>query len=141
MGTTVSQVNELTHQPVGGRKRGGGVRIGEMERDSMLAHGAAYMLNDRLMQCSDYSECYCCVRCGTLLAVQMSKVWLHGLFCLVVLLRCRVLCLLPSFMVACRFCFVPQIALLGSQHPRLSLLCRWGEWAARSAAASGCGRP
>lgn len=70
---STGKVNELTHQPVGGRKRGGGIRVGEMERDSMLAHGAAFMINDRLMQCSDYSQGYCCSRCGSILSVQLSK--------------------------------------------------------------------
>lgn len=70
------KINQLTHQPIGGRKRGGGIRVGEMERDSMLAHGAAFMLNDRLMVNSDASVCHCCSSCGSLLSVSMSRA--HG---------------------------------------------------------------
>ncbi len=33
-----------------------GIRLGEMERDGLLAHGISYTLHDRLMNCSDYSE-------------------------------------------------------------------------------------
>jgi DNA-directed RNA polymerase I subunit RPA2 len=63
----------LTHQPVKGRKKMGGIRLGEMERDSLLAHGAAFCLNDRLMKCSDYSEGYVCKKCGSILSTYVNR--------------------------------------------------------------------
>ena len=44
-----------------------------MERDSLLAHGASFCLNDRLMKCSDYSEGYVCAKCGSILSCYVNK--------------------------------------------------------------------
>lgn len=61
-------VDPVIMQPIKGRKVGGGIRFGEMERDSLLAHGAAYLLHDRLHSSSDYKPCYLCNACGSLLS-------------------------------------------------------------------------
>eukprot|EP00559_Dactyliosolen_fragilissimus_P003415 CAMPEP_0184857366 /NCGR_PEP_ID=MMETSP0580-20130426/2536_1 /TAXON_ID=1118495 /ORGANISM="Dactyliosolen fragilissimus" /LENGTH=1332 /DNA_ID=CAMNT_0027352931 /DNA_START=45 /DNA_END=4043 /DNA_ORIENTATION=- len=66
-------VNSLTRQPIKGRKKGGGVRLGEMERDSLLSHGAAYIMLDRLLNSSDRHISYACRRCGDLLSSATEK--------------------------------------------------------------------
>ncbi|CAH9058115.1 unnamed protein product [Cuscuta europaea] len=60
-------VDQVTRQPIKGRKRGGGIRFGEMERDSLLAHGAAYLLHDRLHTSSDHHIADICSICGSVL--------------------------------------------------------------------------
>ena len=56
----------LTRQPCEGRSRDGGLRVGEMERDCMLSHGAAMFTKERLMDVSDPFTTGVCKRCGTL---------------------------------------------------------------------------
>jgi DNA-directed RNA polymerase I subunit RPA2 len=65
---TTGPVHSLTQQPVKGRKRFGGIRFGEMERDSMIAHGTSFLLKDRLMNCSDYTQSWMCRECGSVLS-------------------------------------------------------------------------
>ena len=69
---TTGPVNALTGQPVKGRAKGGGIRVGEMERDSLLAHGAAFILQDRLMNCSDFMRAWICRQCGSFLSPQVA---------------------------------------------------------------------
>ena len=65
---TTGHNNPITGQPIKGRKKGGGIRVGEMERDALLAHGTAFLLQDRLLNCSDYTRAWICRACGCFLA-------------------------------------------------------------------------
>lgn len=46
----------LTHQPLHGRASGGGLAIGEMERDGMIAHGMSKFLHESFMDRSDGAD-------------------------------------------------------------------------------------
>ncbi|KAL4556666.1 hypothetical protein LXL04_034820 [Taraxacum kok-saghyz] len=62
-------VHPLTRQPVADRKRFGGIKFGEMERDCLIAHGASANLHERLFTLSDSSEMHVCRRCRRMAGV------------------------------------------------------------------------
>lgn len=69
-------IDSVTHQPLKGRKRGGGVRFGEMERDALISHGSSFLLQDRLFHCSDKTVTLICRHCGSLMT-PMDRVYIR----------------------------------------------------------------
>lgn len=62
----------LTRQPAEGRARDGGLRVGEMEIECLLAHGNMKFLKERFMKCSDRFVVHVCSACGALTNVNVS---------------------------------------------------------------------
>lgn len=67
-------VHPLTRQPVADRKRFGGIKFGEMERDCLIAHGASANLHERLFTLSDSSEMHVCRKCKRMASVIQRSV-------------------------------------------------------------------
>ncbi|CAA9988373.1 DNA-directed RNA polymerase I subunit RPA2, putative [Plasmodium knowlesi strain H] len=62
----------LTHQPLKGKKKHGGIRLGEMERDGLISHGCSFIINERFLINSDGHECFVCPQCGLILSPIMQ---------------------------------------------------------------------
>ncbi len=56
------KIQLLTRQPIEGRSVGGGLRLGEMEKDCLVAHGASMLLKERFD--SDKTVLNICEGCG-----------------------------------------------------------------------------
>ena len=63
----------LARQPVSGRAAGGGGRIGEMERDAILSHGAADFLKESFMERSDKYQFWISCKTGLISAVNPKR--------------------------------------------------------------------
>jgi DNA-directed RNA polymerase II subunit RPB2 len=56
----------LTRQTVGGRANGGGLRVGEMDRDAIIAHGMTNFIKDSMMERGDKFKIAICNKSGTI---------------------------------------------------------------------------
>jgi len=65
---SIGPMVNLTRQPAEGRSRDGGFRIGEMERDVMIAHGMSKFCRERLYDVSDKYTAHVCRKCGMLVS-------------------------------------------------------------------------
>ena len=63
----------LTRQPLEGRSRDGGLRMGEMERDCLITHGCANFIRDRFFINSDQYRIHVCERCGVTAHANLKK--------------------------------------------------------------------
>ena len=61
---SIGPMVNLTRQPAEGRAKDGGFRIGEMERDVMIAHGMSRFCKERMFDVSDKFTTYVCKKCG-----------------------------------------------------------------------------
>jgi len=70
---SIGPMVNLTRQPAEGRSRDGGFRIGEMERDVMMAHGASRFCRERLYDVSDKYSVHVCKKCGMIASYNDGK--------------------------------------------------------------------
>lgn len=62
----------LSRQPLDGQSSGGGLRIGEMERDVLCAHGSSKLIQEKFFEHSDGFTEYIC-RCGKAAVVNVKR--------------------------------------------------------------------
>ena len=75
------KINYMTKQPPAGRAAGGGLRIGEMERDAIISHGISNFLRESTVERSDgretedqkIGEYYICDHTGEIAGVNEEK--------------------------------------------------------------------
>ena len=67
----------LTHQPTEGKAKEGGLRLGEMEKECFIAHGASLLMKERFD--SDKAIIWVCERCGD---IAIHDVYKNKAYCL-----------------------------------------------------------
>jgi DNA-directed RNA polymerase II subunit RPB2 len=73
---SIGPMVNLTRQPAEGRVRDGGLKIGEMEKDVIVSHGASAFTKSRMYDVSDKYSVHVCNKCG-LVAAYNDKMNIH----------------------------------------------------------------
>jgi hypothetical protein len=63
----------VTRQPLEGKTNNGGLRVGEMEKDCLIAHGTGHFLMEKFRNDSDNFDVYVCRTCGKTPVVNEEK--------------------------------------------------------------------
>ena len=66
-------VANMTRQPTEGRNRDGGFRVGEMERDALIAYGVSGFLKETLLERSDNFKIHVCKICNDIAQVNRER--------------------------------------------------------------------
>jgi DNA-directed RNA polymerase beta subunit len=66
-------LQQMTRQPPEGRKRDGGLKFGEMEKDCMLGYSSVGFLKEKFFNTSDKYVFYTCNKCGQIAVVNPTK--------------------------------------------------------------------
>lgn len=64
----------LTRQPTGGKMKGGGPKIGTMEKDGLVSHGVSSIIQKVLCESSDGHWTLCCGKCGILISSKQCNI-------------------------------------------------------------------
>ncbi len=63
----------ITRQPLDGKASRGGIRVGEMEKDVLVAHGCAEFFREKFLNNSDKFKTYICRLCGNFAIVNKES--------------------------------------------------------------------
>lgn len=70
---THGQKTTLTRQPIPGRSNNGGLKIGEMEKDCLLVHGAVNFLHEKMFTLSDPYVVKLCKGCRSIAQIKAGQ--------------------------------------------------------------------